>query len=54
MKNEWEEITRSGAKDTAAAMHILRAVFRSYPGNLAVRRWTGETATLGPALQISR
>jgi cyclopropane-fatty-acyl-phospholipid synthase len=47
MKNEWEEITRASAKGTAAAMDILRTVFRSYPGNLAVRLWTGETATLG-------
>ena len=47
MKQEWEDITRAGAKGTAAAMHILRAVFRSYPGNVAVRLWTGETAALG-------
>jgi cyclopropane-fatty-acyl-phospholipid synthase len=47
MKNEWEEIARAGAKGTAAAMHILRTVFRSYPGSLAVRLWTGETASLG-------
>jgi len=47
MKTEWEEITRAGAKGTAAAMHILRTVFRSYPGNLAVRLWDGQTATFG-------
>jgi cyclopropane-fatty-acyl-phospholipid synthase len=47
MKSEAEEITRASAKDTVAAMHILRAVFRAYPGNLAVRLWTGETAHFG-------
>ena len=47
MKNEWEKITRAGAEGTGAAMHILRKVFRSYPGNVGVRLWTGETITLG-------
>ena len=47
MKSETEAITRASAKGTAAAMHILRAVFRAYPGNVAVRLWTGDTAHLG-------
>ena len=47
MKNEWQEITRAGAKRSAAAMHILRTVFLAHPGPLAIRLWNGETVAIG-------
>ena len=47
MKNEWQEITRAGAKSSAAAMHILRTVFLACPAPFAIRLWTGETVDIG-------
>ena len=47
MKDDWQEIARAGARSSAAARQILRGVFRTYPGSLAIRLWDGQTLAFG-------